>query len=123
MGENRVNENQGDTVSGVVVEAHAPLSVEQLLRACAVELAFVVELVEEGVLELQQPEPGAAQPQTVLSQAPETWYFSVDCVQRLRTARRLQRDLHINVAGVAVILDLLDQVRSLEAKLLQRARP
>lgn len=112
-----MNENEVDTVSGIILEASASLSVDQLQQACAVELAFVVELVEEGVLELQAADANVAQ-----TQPPENWCFSVECVQRLRTARRLQQDLEINTAGVAVILDLLDQVRALERKLTQRAR-
>ncbi len=110
-----MNENEGNTVAGTILEESAFLSVAQLQQACAVELAFVVELVEEGVLELHGPDASMAR-----AQSPENWCFSATCVQRLRTARRLQQDLEINIAGVAVILDLLDQVRALESKLTRR---
>jgi chaperone modulatory protein CbpM len=35
-------------------------------------------------------------------------------VTRLRTAHRLQRDLHINLAGAALALDLLEEIKTLK---------
>jgi MerR family transcriptional regulator/heat shock protein HspR len=41
-------------------------------------------------------------------------FFDAAALPRLRTIRRLRENLGINVAGVAVILDLLDRLEALE---------
>jgi len=91
---------QGLTVSvGCIVEEEGPLSVEDLCRLCAVEREFILELSEEGVLETQ--------PSTQL-------HFTGRSLQRVRLAGRLRRDLGINVAGVALVIELLERIDLLE---------
>jgi chaperone modulatory protein CbpM len=61
-------------------------------------------LVQEGILDPRRDRPGH-------------WRFSAASLQRARTAIRLQRDLDINLAGVALALQLLDEIDSLRARL------
>jgi chaperone modulatory protein CbpM len=77
--------------------------VDELCRLCAVDRTFIIELVEEGVLE-------------VIELAPE-WRFSGTALRRARTASRLQRDLRINLPGVALALELLDELEHLRRAL------
>ncbi len=70
----------------------------------SVERHWVVSLVEAGVLE-----PRGA--------APESWSFPASDLARVRAAARLVRDLDVNLAGAAVILDLLEERRRLEHRL------
>jgi chaperone modulatory protein CbpM len=42
--------------------------------------------------------------------------FNMQDLQRVKTALRLQHDLEINMAGIALVLDLLDQVDELRAR-------
>jgi chaperone modulatory protein CbpM len=46
----------------------------------------------------------------------DQWVFNIKELQRAQTALRLQRDLEVNLAGVALILDLLDEVETLKAR-------
>lgn len=39
--------------------------------------------------------------------------FNVSCIGRLRTIVRLRRDVGANLAGIAVILDMLDRLAAL----------
>jgi MerR family transcriptional regulator/heat shock protein HspR len=39
--------------------------------------------------------------------------FNVSCIARLRTIVRLRRDVGANLAGIAVILDMLDRLAAL----------
>ncbi|WP_264210726.1 chaperone modulator CbpM [Leisingera thetidis] len=72
------------------------LNLEELCRFCRTEENWVVELVQQGVLD---PEgTGAA-----------SWRFRGLSIIRAKKARRLSRDLGINTAGVALVLDLLEQ--------------
>ena len=72
------------------------LSLQDLCRFCQADEAWVIELVEHGVLD-----PKGA---TV-----ETWRFRGASIVRAKKARRLNRDLGVNTAGVALVLELLEE--------------
>ncbi len=95
---------QPDALPGVIFEEHAVLSIDELSRLCAVDRTYIVELVEEGVLNV------------VEVQAKE-WRFSGAALRRARTALRLQRDLEINLPGVALALELLEEIEELRRTL------
>jgi chaperone modulatory protein CbpM len=85
-------------------------SLEELSRSCHVEAAWVVELVEHGIIEAR----GAS-----ISE----WRFSSLSVVRLAKAKRFDRDLGLNPPGIALVFDLLGEIDRLKARLnaLQRA--
>lgn len=91
-------------VTGVLLDETASLSLDELSRACGVERMVVVEMVQEGLLE-------------PLDTHLLPWRFPGEALRRARTALRLQRDLDINLAGTAMILDLLDDIEQLETRL------
>ena len=45
--------------------------------------------------------------------------FGMDSLVRLRVIERLRRDLGVNLAGIAVILDLLDRLTALQREVAQ----
>jgi chaperone modulatory protein CbpM len=92
-----------DALSGVIFEEYAKLNVDELSRLCAVDRTYIVELVEEGVLSV---EVDASE-----------WRFSGAALRRARTALRLQRDLEINLPGVALALELLEEIEALRREL------
>jgi len=94
-------------LSGAIFEDSAMLTVHDLSRMCAVEERRIVELVEEGVLS------------AFVLNASE-WHFSGAALRRARLALRLQRDLELNLAGVALALDLLDELEQLRRELMGR---
>ena len=89
------------SLTGVVLDEGLSLTLREVCDVCGIEEAVVVEMVNEGVAEPLDP-------------AATRWEFSGTAVARLRTAHRLQRDLEINLAGVALVLDLLERIRHLE---------
>ena len=91
-------------LNGVLIDEHVRMSLGEVCRACSIHAEWVIELVEEGVLEPTGP-------------SPEQWQFSPAALQRALVARRLQHDLDINLAGVALALDLLDEIKTLRAQL------
>jgi DNA-binding transcriptional MerR regulator len=48
--------------------------------------------------------------------------FDAACIARLRMIERLRRDLGANLAGIAVILDLLDRLTTLQREVEQWRR-
>lgn len=73
------------------------LTFTELCRRYQVRDDFVAELIAYGVLE----PTGAAQ---------EEWHFSIEQARRVQVARRLHRDLGVNLPGIALVLDLLDEL-------------
>ncbi|SFR52102.1 chaperone modulator CbpM [Litoreibacter janthinus] len=72
------------------------LTLRELCRFCDADEAWVVELIEHGVVE-----PYGA--------AVREYSFSQVSVLRAKKARRLERDLGINMPGIALALDLLEE--------------
>lgn len=93
-----------EIISGRIVDEQMSLSIEELCRACRVEREWVLELVDEGILEAHRHGRGVI-------------YFTGTSLQTVRRVSRLQHDLQINLAGAAVVLDLLREVESLRARL------
>jgi len=92
------------TLTGMILDERMEMSLSELSRACSTSTEWVIELVDEGVLE------PAGQEQA-------EWRFSGTCLVRARTAWRLQHDLKINLAGVALALDLMDELEAMRERL------
>lgn len=78
-------------------------SLDELCEISHVTPNFIIDLI---TYEIICPE-GAT---------PNEWLFDMRQLQRIQTVLRLQRDLEINLAGAAVVLDLLDEMEQLRAK-------
>jgi len=99
-----MSQNNVTFIQGPVVEEAVHLTLLELCQACGAEEQHVRVWVFEGVLE-----PVGASPQD--------WRFSGESLRRARLALRLSTDLEINPPGVALALDLLDEIAALRARL------
>lgn len=95
--------------NGILLDEHTELSLIDLCGACSSSEDWIIELVDEGALE-------PVNLQDIGDQHMQ-WVFTVDSLEKVRTAKRLQRDLDINLAGVALALSLLERIETLEARL------
>ena len=96
-------------LTGIVLDEQVELSLRDLCHACSTSTEWVIELVEEGVLE-----PIGEQP---IDQQPTRWRFSGPSLSRARAAVRMQQDLEINLAGVALALDLMEEIEVMRERL------
>lgn len=80
------------------------IGLQDLTRSLRCNTELIVTLVHEGVLD-------------PLGETPADWQFAGAALQRARRAVRLMRDLDINPPGVALALELMDEIRRLEAAL------
>lgn len=94
--------------TGTVIE-EGSLTLEQLCRACDVQTEWVISLVEESIIEPQGDQI-------------QVWRFSGASLVRVRSAHRLQRDLGLNLAGIALALDLMEELEGLRAELKRMGR-
>ena len=104
-----MNKSGTAALRGHVVEEELTLTTVELSRAANADEAHIELWVSEGVL---QPSGGTSR---------EQWRFSGRALSRVRVAMRLSRDLELNSPGVALALDLLDEIDSLEAQLRRRS--
>jgi len=91
-------------VTGDILEQDVELSLAELCQTVQLNAEQIIELVEHGILE-------------PLGREPANWRFMGISVQRVRCARRLRRDLGVNMAGAALALDLLEELRLLRGQL------
>jgi chaperone modulatory protein CbpM len=104
-----MSQNNPVFLRGDIVEEGVQLSLAELCQACSVREEQVTTWVFEGVLE-------------PTGERPPDWRFRGRSLKRARMAVRLALDLEVNAPGVALALDLLDQIARLEARLLREGR-
>ncbi|HWH83032.1 MAG TPA: chaperone modulator CbpM [Burkholderiaceae bacterium] len=101
--------NTSPTTTVTIVEEDRPMSLAEFARACRAREELIHVWVIEGVL---RP----------LGDAPAQWRFEGAALRRAKLALTLTRELEINAAGVALALDLMDEIEALKARLRRGAR-
>ena len=82
------------------------LTLEGLAACAGVHPTLITYFVEYGLL-------------NPIARTGTQWLFDTACLARLRMIERLRRDLGANLAGIAVILDLLDRLTTLQREVEQ----
>ncbi|MGQ0593528.1 MAG: chaperone modulator CbpM [Gammaproteobacteria bacterium] len=91
-------------LTGILIREQDALSLEEMVEACGADTAWVVELVEVGVLSPEGRDEAA-------------WRFGAPDLLRARRLARLARDFEASTEAAALILDLLDEIERLRARL------
>ena len=89
-------------IEGSVVENEVHMSIVELSHASRTPEDMIMSWVTEGVL-------------SPTGSSPQDWRFGGDSLRRAKTAAHLTHDLELNIPGVALALDLLDQIAELRA--------
>lgn len=76
------------------------LSLQEITDSFGVTKDVIVEIINEGIID-------------VASNNEAEWQFNNEAVGRIRTVLQLQRDLNINLAGSALVLELLAEIDNL----------
>jgi chaperone modulatory protein CbpM len=95
-----------DILSGRLIDEQSRLSLRELCDACSVRAEFIIDLVNEGVIE-------------PVGYEKSHWCFTGFSLRRVRTAKRLKRDLGVNIAGIGLALDLLDEIEHMRSQINQ----
>jgi chaperone modulatory protein CbpM len=91
-------------IEGSIVEHEVHMTMVELAEATRAPEDMIMAWVSEGVLS-----PAGASPQD--------WRFSGSSLQRAKTAARLMHDLELNLPGVALALNLLEELDQLRSQL------
>lgn len=100
--------SEQDHVLTVVVseEDGSSFTLREICERGECHAEFVIKLVDYGIIS----------PREEWSEA-QQWQFDVAALGRLRKALRLQRDLKMNLPGLAMSLELLDEVEEMRREL------
>jgi chaperone modulatory protein CbpM len=98
---NHQRHNRIDQLVGELLDASATYSLREICDRCGTPAEYIMEMVAFGIVE---PETGMK---------PTEWRFSCHALLRARKALRLEHDLSLNLPGIAVSLELLDEVEAL----------
>lgn len=93
-----------DILNGTILEENKEISLPELCQVCKVDAEWVIALVHEGILE-------------PIGTGPEYWFFSRIALRRALIVNRLQHDLDINLAGAALVVELLEERDTLLARI------
>ena len=91
-------------IEGTVIENDVHMTIVELSHASRTPEELIMNWVSEGVL-------------SPVGSSPEDWRFSGDSLRRAKTAAHLTHDLELNTPGVALALDLLDEIAQLRSQL------
>ena len=89
-----------DIYAGTILDERVEFTLLEICRLCDVNARHIVEMVEEGII-------------VPRGSSPMYWRFSGLMMKRAQVAMRLERDLEVNLAGAAMIIDLLEEMESL----------
>ena len=110
-----MKQNKQQTIhDGMLLDEQAELTLNDLCCACSSSAEWIIELVEEGALEPVILKIDTNKP---YDEQQNQWRFTGYSLQRAQTAMRLQRDLNINLAGIALALELLEEISTLQEQL------
>ena len=85
-------------------ESESVFSLSEICERCGLHAELITEMVEYGIVAPIEP-------------AQQRWQFTTAALLRLRRAQRLQRDLELNLPGLALSLELLDEIESLRSEM------
>jgi chaperone modulatory protein CbpM len=91
-------------IEGCIVEHDVHMTIVELAQATQTPEDLIMAWVSEGVL---SPAGGS----------PQDWRFSGDSLKRAKTAARLMHDLELNLPGVALAINLLEELDLLRSQL------
>jgi chaperone modulatory protein CbpM len=99
-----MDERDAPALSVELIDEQTTFTLAELCRCFAVEAELIEDLVEQGILE-------------PAGRRGRHWCFPASSLRRTRITLHLQRDLGVNLAGAALVLDLLERVEELDARL------
>lgn len=91
--------------SGHILEEQPSMTLAELCRNCQASAETVIRLIEHGII---SPCEGDTSRQ---------WRFQQTSLIRTHKALRLKQDLGINLAGIALTMELLDEIDTLKKEL------
>jgi len=97
-----MHQQNNNLLSGDILEEQHSISLSTLCHCCSLPAEAIILMVDQGIVEPLESSVHSTY-----------WQFSGDCIIRIQTANRIQQDLGVNLAGAALALELLDEIKQL----------
>ncbi len=91
-------------VAGVLMDEQSTISFVDVCQKCNLSEEMLLDMIEHGLCNQQVVHL-------------QTTYFDEKTLSRIQSACRIQHDLGINVPGVVLVLELLDELEQLRNEL------
>lgn len=101
-----MSNNHTPLFKGVIVYDDQLVSLTELCRNYALSAEQLLSMVEYGIIEPLDFQSSHIQ-----------WQFTGNSTLRVQRALRLQHDLDLNIAGAALAIELLDEIKLLRDRL------
>lgn len=95
-------DQSNEVLPGVVLDDESIFSLADLSRHCRISAEQLINMVDYGLIKPLDSSGSCSH-----------WRFSGSCLLRVEKAIRLQRDLELNLPGIALALELLDEIHLL----------
>ena len=99
--------DQTKLVTGVIIDDEQTFTITEVCQATRIDNQLLNQLVEYHII---QP----------INHSTDHWEFDCVSLRRIRLARNFYHDLEVNLQGIALILDMMDKIETLESKLSRR---
>jgi chaperone modulatory protein CbpM len=96
--------NKEKPIVGVVIEETTTYTFVEICQKYQIPKELLIEMIEQGLFPDQSTNPNEL-------------HVNQKSIQRIESAFRLHRDLGINLPGVALALDLLDELEKIRREL------
>ena len=96
------------THSAEIVAESTHVTADDLCEACGVTVEDIMAYVSESIIHPLEPTP---------EWGGERWVFSYTSIIAVQRAKRLETDLGLNAAGIALAFDLMAEIDTLKRRL------
>ena len=91
-------------MTGEILSKDHKLELKDICESCGLSESKIITYIEEGVVEVEGDDL-------------KLWRFSELSIVQIQRAHRLERDLRLNPAGVALTIELMSQIEDLKNQL------
>lgn len=87
-----------------LLEENFVLTIEDICENCGLSLIEITSYIEEGIIDVEGGDS-------------TNWLFTETSIVQIKKASRLEKDLRLNPAGVALALELMSEIDDLKLQL------
>ncbi len=98
-----MKEEHSNLYTSILIDENTNWTLQEFSDFCSQSTDMILEMIDEGLI-------------VPFGSSPAQWRFGLREIQRAQTAYRLICDLHVNLAGAALALDLLEELEELRQK-------
>lgn len=96
--------NEEEMLLAVVMDESTTFTLVEVCERCHLEKEILLQMIDYGLIE-------------PVDKTAEHIFIDLQALHRVETAMRLQHDLDINLAGAALVLELLDELDEAHSEL------